>query len=398
MKIKVGVIFGGDSVEHEVSIITAVQAMEFLDKNKYEIVPIYISKNRDWYTGESLLKMDSYKDLENIDKLAMKVCLTKKDNTYALIKMNGLFQKVINTIDVAFPIVHGKGVEDGSLAGYLDTLGLPYVGCDMLGASVGQDKVVQKQIMQSANIPVPDYVWFYENEYYLDEKKILKEIEELTYPVVVKPAHLGSSIGITYVKSKTEIEEAIKNAIEYDNKIIVEKAVPNILEVDCAAVGNYEWIEVSAIGKMLTDNDFLTFEDKYLGSGSKKTPGKKVSGDINTSGFEIPAKIDKKIEEDIIKYTKESFRVLNLRGITRFDFLVDSETKKVYVNEPNTIPGCLAFFFFKPKNINYQELLDKVITMTIKDYKNLEKKITSFESNVLSTFNGSGGSKNKMSL
>lgn len=396
MKIKVGVIFGGNSVEHEVSIITAVQAMEYFDSSKYEIVPIYIDKERNWYTGEALTKMQTYTDLSKISSLATKVCLTKKNSEFVLINLNSMFKKVVHTIDIAFPIVHGKGVEDGSLAGYLDTLGIPYVGCDMLGASLGQDKVIQKQVMQASNIPVPNYVWFYESEYLSNANKILQEIDTLSYPVIVKPARLGSSISITFVKSKDFISEAIENAIAYDEKVIVEAVIPNLLEVDCAVIGNHESMEVSCIGEMLTSHDILTFEDKYLVDGAKKSC-KKVSNDLNTAGFSIPAKIDKKVESQIIQYAKEAFSALNLKGITRFDFLVDKKSKKVYVNEPNTIPGCLAFFFFTQKNISYSELLDRAVSMSIKEYKNNQKKISSFESNVLATFREAKGVKGKIS-
>ncbi len=398
--IKVGVIFGGESVEHEVSIITAVQAMNYMDQKKYEVVPIYISKDRNWYTGESLREMSTYKDLSLVPTLAKEVTLTKKDDEFILQKKNGLFKGTVETIDVAFPIVHGKGVEDGSLSGYLETLGIPYVGPSMLGAAIGQDKVVQKQVMQASNIPVVNYTWFYDYEYQSDEENIIKEIKKLNYPVIVKPARLGSSVGIAVAKSDEQLKEAIEEAIKYDEKIVVEAMVKNLKEVDCAVVGNYQDMECSLIGEMLTDNDFLTFEDKYIGEGGKG--GKKGStknqngGKLATSGFKIPAELDKEIEEQIYKYSKEAFRCLNLSGVTRFDFLVDTKAKKVYVNEPNTIPGCLAFFFYTPKGKKYTKLLDEMITSAIKEYKSSKKKVTSFESNVLSTYDGSKGAKGKM--
>ena len=393
--LKVGVIFGGETVEHEVSIITAVQAMNYIDTTKYQIVPIYISKDRNWYTGDALRSMSTYKDLDNISYVTKEVTLTKKDNSYVLQKKRGIFKGIVDTIDVAFPIVHGKGVEDGSLAGYLETLGIPYVGSSMLGSSIGQDKVVQKQVMAASGIPVVDYLWFYDTEYQEDEEKYLKEIKELGYPVIVKPARLGSSVGIEVAKKESEVKEAITEAIKYDQKIIVEKMVPNLKEVDCAVVGNYEEMECSLIGEMLTDNDFLTFADKYLGkSGSKKTGAKNTDGGkISNSGFKIPAKLDKEVEEQVYKYSKEAYRSLNLSGVTRFDFLIDDKNKKVYVNEPNTIPGSLAFFFFTPKGKKYPVLLDEIIKGAIKEYKQSKKKVTSFESNVLSTFDGTKGAK-----
>jgi D-alanine-D-alanine ligase and related ATP-grasp enzymes len=395
MKIKVGVIFGGESVEHEVSIITAVQAMDFMDSSKYEIVPIYIAKDRIWYTGPMLREMDVYRDFDDVKKFAKKCMITKTENGFVLQSTKGIFRKTITDLDIAFPIVHGKGTEDGSLAGVLDSVGMPYVGPNVLGAAIGQDKVVLKQLLEANNIPVPKYTWFYENEYLEDKKSILSNVSKLGYPVIVKPSKLGSSIGIKIAKTEKQIEEAIEEAITYDNKVIVEEMIPNLLEVDCAVIGDYSHQETSAIGEMITDNDFLTFEDKYIG-GSKgkmktKMPAAKTGGKISTAGFEIPARLEKKLEDEIYELSKKSFKVLELSGITRFDFLVDKKSKKVYVNEPNTIPGCLAFFFFIDRD--YTKLLDDVITMTIKGYKRKMSKTTSFESNVLSTFNGSKGAK-----
>ena len=393
--IKVGVIFGGETDEHEISIITAVQAMSFIDTTKYEVVPIYISKDRNWYTGELLKDMSSYKNLSDIPMVAKEVTLTKKDDKFILQKKRGLFKGVANTIDVAFPIVHGKGVEDGSLSGYLDTLGIPYVGPGVLGASLGQDKVVQKQVMKESGVPVVDYTWFYDHEYQDNEETILKDIKKLGYPVIVKPARLGSSVGIEVAKNEKEVKEAIEEAIKYDQKIVVEAMVKNLIEVDCAVLGNSEEMECSLIGEMLTDNDFLTFEDKYIGESGGKKGGAKGNngGKVTTSGFKIPADLDKDLEEEIYEVSKKAFRCLNLKGVTRFDFLVDSKAKKVYVNEPNTIPGCLAFFFYTPKGKKYPQLLDELIKGAIKDYKDSKKKITSFDSNVLSTYDGAKGSK-----
>lgn len=397
MKIKVGVIFGGESVEHEISIITAVQAMEFMDKDKYEPVPIYISKDRTWYTGNMLKEMDVYRDFDSLKRYAKKVMLVKKDGKFCLQKINGLFKSVVTDIDIAFPIVHGKGVEDGTLAGMLEQIGIPFVGPKVMGASIGQDKVVQKQLLKANDIPVTEYTWFYDYEYRNNKEKILSDVKKLGYPVIVKPALLGSSIGIKVVKEEKDLNEAIEDAISYDTKILIEKIVPNLLEVDCAVLGNYETQQTSLIGEMLTDNDFLTFEDKYISGGKKKMPSKKMSGSVSTGSFEIPASLDEKMRDEIYDISKRAFKALNLSGITRFDFLVDKKSKKIYVNEPNTIPGCLAFFFFTPMGKEYTQLLDEMITLAIKDYKHEKTKITSFDSNVLATYNGgTKGSKMKL--
>ncbi len=387
MKIKLGVIFGGESVEHEVSIITAIQAMNNIDKDKYDIIPIYISKDRIWYTGKMLMEIDVYKDFNELKKYAKQVTLTKTKRGFCLIKTNGLFNKVVDELDIVFPIVHGKGVEDGSLAGYLETVGIPYVGPSMLGASLGQDKVVMKQVMEANNIPVPKYTWFYDNEYLDDSKKILKNIKEIGYPVIVKPANLGSSVGITVSKTEKDVIKAIEEAIKYDSKIVIEKIVENLIEVNCSVMGNNEYQDTSVIDEVITKNEFLTFNDKYLGNGKKGKLKTFNKGMVATDRI-IPARINKKLEEEVIKYSKETFRALNLKGIARIDFLIDKKNEKVYVNEPNTIPGSLAFYLWKAKGIEYKKLLDDVIKLTIKEYKENSKKTTSFESNILSGYNG----------
>ena len=390
MKIKVGVIFGGESVEHEVSIISALQAIKNINKEKYEVVPIYISKDRTWYTGEELANIEIYKDLETVKKKSKEVTLCKINNEFALLSTKGMLNKIVNTIDVAFPIVHGQNVEDGTLAGYLSTIDIPFVGCGVLGAALGQDKVVMKQVFSSSNIPIVDYTWFYDTDYLNDEEKCLKEIKKIGYPVVVKPANLGSSVGINFVKNEKDIKEAINEAIKYDKKVLIEKAVDNLIEVNCSVVGNADHQETSEIEEVMSDNSILTYEDKYIGDKKTKNTGSK--GMVNASRI-IPARISKKIRSEVEHISKEAFKALNLSGVCRIDFLIDSKTEKVYVNEPNTIPGSLSFYLWEPIGKKYTELLDDLITMGIKDYKNKEKKIYRFDTNILKNFNGTKGVK-----
>ncbi len=396
MKIKVGVIFGGCTVEHEVSIITAVQAMNHMDSDKYDIIPIYISKDRIWYTGKMLMDMDVYKDFDSLKKYAKKVMLVRKENGFFLQKVNGLFKGDVTELDVAFPIVHGKGVEDGSLVGLLDSVGIPYVGSGILGSALGQDKVIQKQVLASNGINIPKYTWFYDTEYLNDNSEILKDIKKLKYPVIVKPANLGSSVGISVAHTEEEIDNCINEAIKYDNKIVVEQMIPNLMEVNCSVFGNYEHQETSAIDEMLTKNDFLTYNDKYIGGGKGKLKGGKKyagAGKMSTSDRVIPARISKEVEETVIDLAKKSFKALNLSGVARVDFLINKKTNEVYVNEPNTIPGSLAFYLWTHIGKEYKTLLDDMITLAIKQYKNNAKKVSSFESNILSNFNGSKGLK-----
>lgn len=389
MKIRVGVIFGGETVEHEVSVISALQAIDSMNKEKYEIVPIYIGKDKVWYTGTDLLDIKNYKNIELLKKNCKEVSLCKVNNEYVLVNVKGLFNKVIDKIDIAFPIVHGQNVEDGTLAGYLDTVGVPYVGCEVLGASLGQDKVLIKQVLSSAKLPILPYVWFYDVEFLDDKKKWLEKIKKLGYPVVVKPACLGSSVGINFVKDEKLIEDAINEAMEYDKKIVVEKAVENLVEVNCSILGNYEHQEASVLEEVMSGNAILTYDDKYVGNNKTKGSGK---GMLNTSRI-IPANISKDLTEKIEETSKEVFKVLNLSGVCRIDYLIDSKTKDYYVNEPNTIPGSLCFYLWEPKGKKYKELLDDLITLGIRNYKNKSKKTYSFDTNILENFNGVKGSK-----
>lgn len=391
--IKVGVIFGGDSVEHEVSIISALQAMENIDEEKYEVIPIYISKDRHFYTGIALKDMDTFKYFDSMKKYVKEITMCRKGDEVVLQKVKGFFGRNVNTIDVAFPIVHGKGVEDGSLAGYLETLGLPVVGPSVLGASLGQDKVVLKEVLRANNINTPNYVWFYDYEYSMNKDEIIENIEKLNYPVIVKPANLGSTIGIGVAHNKEELTKAIEEAIEYEKKIIVEQMIPNLQELNCAVCGNYEYNETSFIAEMKMKHELLTFEDKYLGGSKGKGMKSKMPSSMSTSEFEIPAKISEEMTNKIYEISKKVFRVLNLKGVCRIDYLVNKETNEIYVNEPNTIPGSLAFYLYKPKGKDYKTLTDELIKSAIKDYKNEMRKTSSFTSNILSEYNGSKGLK-----
>lgn len=393
MKIKVGVIFGGSTVEHEVSIITAVQAMNHIDTEKYDIVPIYITKDRIWYTGKMLMDIEIYRDMDLLKRYATKVTMCKKDENFYLVKTDGLFRKDVEQLDIAFPIVHGNNAEDGTLQGYLDTIGIPYVGSRVLGSALGQDKIVMKQIFESAGLPVVPYTWFYDVEYTNNSEEIIKNINKLKYPVIVKPANLGSSVGITFVDDKDKIDDAINEAIKYDTKIVVEKVVNNMVEVNCSVLGNYEHQTTSVIEEVMSTKEFLTFADKYIGSSKVKGKTNMGSKGMASAKRIIPARITKEQTNEVETYSKQAFKLLNLSGVCRIDFMIDKKANKVYINEPNTIPGSLSFYLWEPTGKSYSALLDEMITLAIKDYKNRMKKTFTFESNILSNFSGSKGLK-----
>ncbi len=395
MKIKLGVIFGGDSVEHEVSIISALQAIEHLDKDKYEVIPIYITKDKEWYTGSSLTNLEIYRDLELAKRYAKKVNLVKKGERFIL-QSTGFFKKEVAEVDLVFPIVHGTNVEDGVLQGYLQSIGIPFVGGDVYASVVGQDKLFMKEIFEHESLPVAPYLWFYDTEYEDNMNDILKNIKKLGYPVIVKPATLGSSVGIKVAHKEDEIKDAIEEAIRYDHKIIVEKVVENLMEVNISVLGNYENQQVSAIEQVIPTKDFLTYEDKYI--GSNKVKGKlgakfKTSKGMVSASRIIPAKLKNGMKEEIEELAVKAFKALGSAGVVRIDFMVDEKAGKVYINEVNNIPGSLSFYLWEPIGKEYTELLDDLINIGIRDYKKRIAKTHSFNTNILKGFTELGGMK-----
>lgn len=397
MKIRVGVIFGGETVEHEVSVISAVQAMTKMDQEKYEIIPIYITKDGDWYTGEMLKDIDYYQDLELLKKYAKNVVLYKRNGAFIL-QSKGFFKRVVKELDIAFPIVHGTNVEDGVLQGYLQTIGIPFVGPDTYAAVVGQDKVYMKSLWALEKLPMTNFVWFYDGEYRADQAEVIKKINKLKYPVIVKPASTGSSVGIQVVKKKEELEKAIEDAIQYDHKILVEEMVGNLKEVNISVLGNNSNKIVSEIEEVLPSNDFLTYEDKYIGDG--KVKGKsgykqpvKTSKGMLSASRKIPADLPAKLRKEVEEVALKAFEILGSSGNARIDFLIDEKAKKVYINEINSIPGSLAFYLWEAKGVSYTSLLDDMISIAVKDYKKRCSKTHSFNSNILAGFRGSKGLK-----
>ncbi len=396
MKIKVGVIFGGESVEHEVSIISAIQAMNKLDQEKYEIIPIYITKNREWYTGDMLRDIEVYQDLGLIKKYGTNVVLYYKNGSYVLQKKS--FPKtIVKELDIAFPIVHGTNVEDGVLQGYLQTIGIPYVGSNVYASVAGQDKTIMKDIWSSALIPMPAYTWFYDVDYKRDSEEVLKKINKLKYPLIVKPATTGSSVGISLCEDEEALIEGIDEAIQYDSKVIVEEVVKNLKEVNIAVMGNYEHQKVSEIEEVIPTNKFLTYEDKYIGNEKGKLKGKipvkSSSKGMASTNRKLPADLNEKLRKEVETIAIKAFKALGTSGNARIDFLIDEKANKVYINEINSIPGSLAFYLWDAKDVNFSQVLDDMINIGIKDFKKRIGKTHSFETNILKGFAATGGVK-----
>lgn len=389
MKIKLGVLFGGESVEHEVSIISAIQAIEHLDSDKYDVYPIYITKDKEWYYGSYLTNLDVFKDMSLVKRYAKKVVLINKDGRFVLQSL-GLFKKEVVELDLIFPIVHGTHVEDGTLQGYLETIGIPYVGSDVYASVVGQDKVFMKQIFDAEGIPTPKYIWFLSSDYTNNENEIIDKVNSFSFPVFVKPSKLGSSVGIAKVEKKEDLDDAIVEAMQYDKKIIIEEGIKNLREANISVLGNDEYQELSEIEEVFTNSNFLTYSDKYL--GGKKGKGFSKKG-MASASRNIPGDFDNKLRDEIRINAKKVFRALNIKGVCRIDFLIDNKEKKVYVGEINTIPGSLSFYLWEPTNKKYSELLDQMIDIAIKDYRNNKKIVYSFDSNILQNYNGVKGLK-----
>ena len=395
MKIKLGVFFGGKSVEHEVSIITALQAIENMDKEKYDIVPIYIAKDNKMYCGDLMDDIKQYTHIDNLLNVSTQVTLAQRDNKVVLLRTNKKFyeNEVYDYIDVAFPIVHGTNVEDGTLQGYLKMFNLPYVGPDVTASAVGMDKYVSKILFKENGIPVLDCKCYYKNE---ETEDIVKSVEQdLEYPVIVKPINLGSSVGIAVAKNKEELEEAIEDSFTYSRKILIEKAIKNLKEVNCSVLGDYEECRASECEELDKTSDILSYEDKYI-SGGKKTGGAKQS--MNAGVLKLPADISDELKEEIQNLAKKTFKVLGCNGVIRIDFLIDQDINKVYVNEVNTIPGCLSFHLWRAAGIEYPELLDKMIELALKRNREESNMVFSFETNVLEGYANGGlkGGKGKL--
>lgn len=395
MKIKLGVFFGGKSVEHEVSIITALQAIENIDKEKYDVVPVYIAKNNKMYCGDLIDDIKQYIHIDNLLNISTQVTLAQKDNKVVLLKTNKKFyeNEIYDYIDVAFPIVHGTNVEDGTLQGYLKMFNLPYVGCDVTSSAVGMDKYVSKVLLKENGIPVLDCKCYYKNE---EIEDIIKSVEQdLEYPVIVKPINLGSSVGIAVAKNKEELEEAIEDSFTYSRKILIEKAIKNLKEVNCSVLGDYEDCKASECEELDKTADILSYEDKYL-SGGKKTEGAKQS--MNSGVLKLPANINNELKEEIQTLAKRTFKILGCNGVIRIDFLIDEDINKVYVNEVNTIPGSLSFHLWRAAGMNYTELLDKMIELALKRNREESNMIFSFDTNILEGYANGGlkGGKGKL--
>ncbi len=396
MKTTVAFIFGCRSVEHEVSIISAVQAMRAVNREKYDIVPIYVTKNGEMYWSDKMFEIEPFRDMKALISDSEPVTMIKSGNDVVLRFLNSkMFSKKKDiVINVAFPVVHGTNCEDGTLQGYLEFLGLPYVGCDVLSSSVGMDKAVFKYVMKAAGLPVLDCISFYAREYAKKREEIIQKAEkEIGYPMIVKPVNLGSSVGISKANDKNALLDAIDLAVSFSDKVLIEHAVSAIREINCSVVGDADSCDASVCEEPFMNDEILSYEDKYM-AGSKSSGSKGMASLMR----KIPADISDAKSDEIRSLAKDVFKALGAAGVVRIDFIIDTDTDKVYVNEINTIPGSLSFYLWEKTDLPYDKLLDKLISLAFRRNRNRENLTFTIDTNILSgvSFGAKGAKGSKM--
>lgn len=397
MKTTVAFIFGCRSVEHEVSIISAVQAMRAANREKYDIVPIYVSKNGEMYTSSEMFEIEPFRDMKSLLGRSEKVTLIKsgKDVVMHSLKEGGLFKKKPEDkiINVAFPVVHGTNCEDGTLQGYLEFLGLPYVGCDVLSSAVGMDKAVFKSVLKDAGLPVLPCITFKAREYAEDREAIITKCEkEFGYPVIVKPVNLGSSVGISKASDRNALTDAIDLAVSFADTVLVEHAVSAIREINCSVLGDPDSCEASVCEEPFMNDEILSYEDKYTSNSGGGSKG------MASLQRKIPADISDEKAEEIRTLAKKIFKAMGASGVCRIDFIIDTETDTVYANEANTIPGSLSFYLWEATGMKYPELIDKLISLAFRRNRNRENLTFTIDTNILSgvSFGVKGAKGSKM--
>lgn len=401
MKIRLCVLFGGKSVEHEVSVISALQAIASLDKDKYDIIPVYITKDNEFYTSFECSCIEEYKNIPALIKKSTRCVLMNTDGRVNLMRypFKKFGSNVISGVDVAFPIVHGTNVEDGTLQGYLKTLGLPFVGCDVTSSAVGMDKYVMKTVLKDNGVPVLDCLRFNLSEFTDPDAVIARCREKIGYPVIVKPVNLGSSVGISIAHDDEQLRISLDDGFKYASQVLVEKAITNLKEINCSVLGDVDDARASECEQPAKNDEILSYADKYTsGGGSKKTGGAKSGGSKGMASLarKIPADITPERREEIRSLAVKAFKVLGCNGVSRIDFMIDEDTDTVYLNEINTIPGSLSFYLWEPIGVPYKQLLDEMIELALKRKRQEDSIVFSFETNILNidrSFGGSKGSK-----
>lgn len=384
MKTVVGVFFGGRSTEHEISIISANQAICAFNPDKYDIVPIYISKEGHWYTGRELLTLSNYRDIPSLLKKVQEVYMRPVYGDFNLysVKKPIFGSDIVTRLDVAVPVLHGTNVEDGKFEGVLETIGIPYAGCSTLASANGMDKITMKLILRADGVPVVDYVWFTDQQWLTEREMLVTRIEgELGYPVIVKPADLGSSIGIGAAHDRDQLIEKIDNAARFSGRIIVEHMVTALREINCSVLGDADSYETSVLEEPIKADEILSYGDKYMGGG------------MHAAKKRIPAELPADMADECRRLAGETFRILGCHGVSRVDLIIDDDKKKVYVNEINTIPGSLSYYLWEAGGLSFEQLMDRLVRLALKRRRDSESKTISFAQNIFALGGGTKGIK-----
>lgn len=375
------VAFGGVSPEHEVSVLTAMQVLSALENSEYTLFPLYITKSGKWFTGEALLDLKNYENLNQLEQLAIPCTFAKDDMGTTLLKDTskpGLFSKPkewpVYAVVCAF---HGSDGENGSFQGICEMFNVPYTGSGVLASSVGMDKVKAKQLCEANGIPVTPSLDFYESDWEKHQKTILQEAGFLEYPLVVKPCNLGSSIGVKKVDNEAEIIDAVELAFRYDMHVLVEKAIQPLMEINCSVLGNAELCRASVCERPLGSSETLSFEDKYQ-SGGGADKGMASADRI------IPADISPELTETIRSMAMHAFKSFDASGVVRIDFLVNAETEEVFLNEVNTIPGSFSFYLWEKSGMNFKQLMLELISIALQRHQAKNGRVRSYSTNLLS--------------
>ncbi|MCH8567880.1 MAG: D-alanine--D-alanine ligase [Balneolales bacterium] len=379
MQTNIVVAFGGISPEHEVSVITAMQAMQALKNKNRNILPLYISKSGRMFSGENLLQLETFKDLQKLEKNASPCDIRLSSFGKAELSLpgtGGLFSKAKSwAIDVIVTAFHGSDGENGAWQGLFESYNIPYTGSGVMASSVGMDKKVSKQIAASLGISVTKDVFLSEQEWVENKDVLLKKILSLGTAVVVKPNRLGSSIGVKKASGAQAISEAVEAGFRYDTHLLAEQAIEPLIEINCSVLGDFEKAEASVCEQPVGSAEHLSFEDKYMGDEGK--------GMASATRI-IPAPIADELREAIQADAVKLFKALDAGGVARLDFLVNAHTNEYFFNEINTIPGSFSFYLWEKSGVSFQELMNRLIEQGIKRYRLKNGRIRSYETNLLS--------------
>ena len=389
MKTNIAVFFVCRSTEHEISVISANQAMAAMDSDKYNVIPVYITKDGRWFTGEALTDVKNYRNTAELLKQCTQVYMRPIYGDYNLYKAERKMfgSDVFAKLDAAIPVLHGSNGEDGIFEGVLETIGIPYAGCGTLASANGMDKITMKMILASDGIPVVDYVWFTDKQWFAHRDELIAKIEsKLGYPVIVKPANLGSSVGIGRADNREELLSKVDDARRYSARIIVEDLVENLQEINCAVLGDCDEYRTSVLEEPIKSGEILSYTDKYMG-GTKDNRG------MHASKKRIPADLPKEETERIRFLAGETFRVLSCHGVSRVDVMVDAKTRDIYVNEINTIPGSLSFYLWEAAGLKFDKLMDELVRLAFKRKRDQGSKTVSYDSNIFALGGGVKGAK-----